>query len=80
MGREPSTTGRSSGGPDSGILPRLVGAGEVAAALGVGRSTIYRWAQLGTLPSKRIGYIVRFDPSEVAKFLRSQGADLEESK
>lgn len=33
--------------------------------------TVYKMARLGELPSYRIGYSVRFDPREVAKWLQA---------
>jgi excisionase family DNA binding protein len=59
-------------------LVPLVGAREIAAALGVGRSTVLRWAAVGVLPSYRVGRLVRFDPALVATALRAQPPSQEE--
>ena len=43
---------------------------ELCELLGVDDKHIYRMAARGTLPSFRVGGAVRFDPQEVAKWLR----------
>jgi len=43
---------------------------DLAAILGVDDKHIYRMAARGQLPSFRVGGAVRFDPQEVAKWLR----------
>jgi excisionase family DNA binding protein len=45
---------------------------EVCELLGVDDKHIYRMAARGTLPSFHVGGAVRFDPQEVAKWLRSK--------
>jgi excisionase family DNA binding protein len=45
---------------------------EVCELLGVDDKHIYRMAARGSLPSFRVGGAVRFDPQEVAKWLRSK--------
>ena len=45
-------------------------AGEVARLLGVTRQHIYKMAAEGTIPSFRIGSAVRFDPKQLAEWLR----------
>ena len=45
---------------------------DLAAILGVDDKHIYRMAARGQLPSFRVGGAVRFDPQEVAKWLRSK--------
>ena len=45
---------------------------DVATILGVGDKHIYRMAARGQLPSFRVGGAVRFDPQEVAKWLRTK--------
>jgi excisionase family DNA binding protein len=45
---------------------------DLAAILGVDDKHIYRMAARGQLPSFRVGGAVRFDPQEVAKWLRSR--------
>ena len=47
---------------------------ELCELLGVDDKHIYRMAARGTLPSFRVGGAVRFDPQEVAKWLRSKYA------
>jgi excisionase family DNA binding protein len=49
---------------------------ELCELLGVDDKHVYRMAARGSLPSFRVGGAVRFDPQEVAKWLRSKyGAD-----
>ena len=43
---------------------------ELCELLGVDDKHIYRMAARGSLPSFRVGGAVRFDPQEVAKWLR----------
>jgi excisionase family DNA binding protein len=45
---------------------------ELANILGVDDKHIYRMAARGQLPSFRVGGAVRFDPQEVAKWLREK--------
>jgi excisionase family DNA binding protein len=45
---------------------------EVAARLTLSRSTIYRLAEAGLLPAKRIGGQWRVDPSELEGWLAGQ--------
>ena len=45
---------------------------DLAAILGVDDKHIYRMAARGQLPSFRVGGAVRFDPQEVAKWLRTK--------
>ncbi len=45
---------------------------DLAAILGVDDKHIYRMAARGQLPSFRVGGAVRFDPQEVAKWLRAK--------
>jgi excisionase family DNA binding protein len=45
---------------------------DLAAILGVDDKHIYRMAARGQLPSFRVGGAVRFDPQEVANWLRSK--------
>ena len=46
--------------------------GELCELLGVDDKHIYRMAARGSMPSFRVGNAVRFDPQEVAKWLRSR--------
>lgn len=48
-------------GPDE----RWVGVEDVAAHLGVGRDSVYRWAERRGLPARRVGRLLRFKLSEV---------------
>jgi len=45
---------------------------ELATILSVSKITIYKRAKAGEIPSFQIGTSVRFDPAEVAKWLRTQ--------
>ncbi len=45
---------------------------ELCELLGVDDKHIYRMAARGSLPSFRVGGAVRFDPQEVAKWLRTK--------
>lgn len=45
-------------------------AGEIAKLLGVTRQHIYKMAADGRLPSFEVGDSVRFDPAQVAEWLR----------
>jgi excisionase family DNA binding protein len=46
---------------------------ELAEMLGVSRLTILRRAKRGTIPSFRVGSCVRFDPSNIARWLMQMG-------
>ena len=50
---------------------------ELCELLGVDDKHIYRMAARGTLPSFRVGGSVRFDPQEVANWLRAKYASTE---
>jgi excisionase family DNA binding protein len=50
---------------------RALTADELARLLSVSRITIFKQAKAGRIPSFRIGTCVRFDPSAVAKWLRT---------
>ncbi len=45
-------------------------AGELAKLLGVTRQQIYKLAASSAIPSFRVGTAVRFDPNQVAEWLR----------
>lgn len=47
-------------------------AGELAKLLGVTRQHIYKMAAAGAIPSFRVGTAVRFDPKQVAEWLRQR--------
>ena len=44
----------------------------VMAYLKCGKSTVYQWAEAGTLPSMRIGGLLRFDPEVVRRWARGE--------
>jgi len=46
---------------------------ELAELLGVSRLTILRRAKRGTIPSFHIGTCVRFDPANIANWLKQMG-------
>ena len=58
------------GPPEWGGLMTVV---EVAAALRVSRTTVYRLVHAGTLPGKRLGRSVRVPRHAVEDFLRDAG-------
>lgn len=48
----------------------LMSAAQVAARLGCSQQSVYRWADLGLLPRKKIGKrIVRFERDDVEAFI-----------
>lgn len=51
----------------------LLTADELARVLRVGRTTVYRWAKEGRLPSVKIGKTVRFNPLEIEKIIHGDG-------
>ena len=51
-------------------LGRALKAGELAFLLGVSRITIFKLAKAGRIPCFHVGTCVRFDPKEVAEWLR----------
>ncbi len=62
--------------PDSdatAILPRLVTARELAAALDYPLSRVYELARDGDLPHVRLGRAMRFDPAAVRAWLDAGG-------
>jgi excisionase family DNA binding protein len=57
------------------LLEKRTGAmkvGEVAKVLGVSPQQIYKMAASGNIPSLRISGAIRFDPGEVADWLRKK--------
>jgi excisionase family DNA binding protein len=52
---------------DRGIRPL-----ELAALLGVGKSTLYDWVDAGTIPAYRHRGVIFFDPALIAGWLRRQ--------
>ncbi len=57
--------------PDTNGLPALLTAAEVAQALRVTTSSVYRWADDGTLKSIRVGETVRFRRDDVVALLEA---------
>lgn len=57
---------------DDATQRRLVDVDAVAAALGINRWTIYRWARTGRIPSFGAGRKVRFQLAEVIARLRRE--------
>jgi excisionase family DNA binding protein len=53
--------------------PRLIEVDELAAVLGIGRWSAYRWAAQGRIPCVRAGRKVRFELERVIAALRSEG-------
>ena len=51
-------------------LGRALKEGELAFLLGVSRITIFKLAKAGRIPCFHVGTCVRFDPKEVAEWLR----------
>jgi excisionase family DNA binding protein len=47
---------------------------EVAAYLGVGRSTIYKWIERNSLPAHKAGRLWKFNRAEVDQWLRDDQA------
>lgn len=52
----------------------LLTAEELAALLNVSEKTVYRWSKSGSLPTVRIGTLIRFEPAAVSNWLRERGA------
>lgn len=50
---------------------QLVTAEDVAELLGVSTAAVYRWARSKTLPSIKVGKIVRFRKDEIDRLLAS---------
>lgn len=50
----------------------LVTVSEAAAALGVRPGTVYLWAELGDIPSYKIGTLRRFRLSELAAYVEAR--------
>lgn len=47
---------------------------ELTELLNLGRTAIYDMVRRGAIPYIRIGYSVRFDPDEIAKWLRARSS------
>ena len=54
---------------------RWVSAEEVAAHLGVGKATVYRWVESRGLPARRIGRLFRFRLSEIDAWVAGRPVD-----
>ena len=50
----------------------LISPEELAAALKIARVTAYAWIRRGVIPHLKIEGVVRFDPSEIRKWLESK--------
>ena len=57
-------------GPDE----RWVGVDDVAAHLGVGKDSVYRWVENRSLPARKVGRLLRFKLSEVDAWVNAGGA------
>lgn len=42
--------------------------------LGVARSTVYEWVQIGFIPHVRMGGVVRFRPSDIGAWVNKQAS------
>jgi excisionase family DNA binding protein len=58
-------------GPDE----RWVGVDHVAAHLGVGKDSIYRWVESRGLPARKVGRLLRFKLSEVDAWVQAGGGE-----
>jgi excisionase family DNA binding protein len=58
-------------GPDE----RWVGVEDVAAHLGVGKDSIYRWVDKRGLPARKVGRLLRFKLSEVDAWVHTGGGE-----
>lgn len=47
---------------------------EIAAHLGVSKETVYRWLEVGKVPSHRVGRLWKFRASEVDEWVLRGGA------
>lgn len=54
---------------------RWVGVGDVAAHLGVGKDSIYRWVENRGLPARKVGRLLRFRLSEVDAWVDAGGGE-----
>jgi excisionase family DNA binding protein len=56
--------------PEMLYMPAMLTCGEVAEAMKVESSTVYRWCREGVVPSVRIGGTVRIPPAALEALLR----------
>jgi excisionase family DNA binding protein len=42
---------------------------EVSEILSISVHTAYKWAESGKLPAVKLGYMLRFDPDRIEKFI-----------
>ncbi|MCA9608442.1 MAG: helix-turn-helix domain-containing protein [Spirochaetaceae bacterium] len=54
---------------------RWVGVDDVAAHLGVGKDSIYRWVENRGLPARKVGRLLRFKLSEVDAWVEAGGGE-----
>lgn len=59
---------------DSGVLPRLAPAREIAEELGVSEWRLYDAARRGLIPVVPIGRTIRFSRAAIAEWIASGGA------
>jgi excisionase family DNA binding protein len=55
-------------------MPNAITASELAMLLHLGNMVVYDMVSRGALPCIRIGYTVRFDPHEIAQWLRNRSS------
>ena len=48
----------------------------LAGRLQVKRSTLYAWAERGSIPHLKLGRLLRFDPDEIETWLKSHRREL----
>lgn len=58
-----------------GVDERWVGVEDVATHLGVGKDSVYRWAESKGLPAHRVGRLLRFKLSEVDAWVQAGGGE-----
>lgn len=51
-------------------LPNLLTVAELVPLLGISRTTVYEMVTKRQIPHLRIGMMIRFDPGEIARWLR----------
>jgi excisionase family DNA binding protein len=56
----------------SDLLPKLIRPDQLAKTLGVAQVTIYSWVRRGVIPHLKLEGVVRFDPEEIAQWLRER--------